>query len=118
MCVLCCRKTTQKLFYDICYTGKRVQGVIQRFGNLCNQPGEYARECMLICPPSAQWQCMPLPIMSHQRNRYRVQVTAGMKHLYQLRVAYEDFHPVGLGLTGGGGVKDLHFGPPSDRVQG
>ena len=91
LCVLCSRKTTQKLFYDACYSGKRVQGVIQRYGNLCNQPGEYARECMLICPPSAPWHCLPLPIMSHQRNRYRVQIVAGVKHLQQLRVSYEDF---------------------------
>jgi hypothetical protein len=34
---------------------------------------------------------MPLPIMSHQRNRYRVHTVAGMKHLQQLRVAHEDF---------------------------
>ena len=94
MCVLCYRKTTQKLFYDACYSGKRVQGLIQHYGNLCNQPGEYSRSCMLICPPNSQWQCMPLPIMSHQRNRYRVHVVAGVKHLQQLRVAYEDFvHP-------------------------
>lgn len=91
LCVLCSRKTTQKLFYDACYSGTRIQGLIQRYGNLCNQPGEYARECMLICPPSAQWNCLPLPIMSHQRNRYRVQVVAGVKHLQQLRVAHEDF---------------------------
>jgi hypothetical protein len=91
LCVLCSRKTTQKLFYDACYSGTRIQGLIQRYGNLCNQPGEYARECMLICPPSSQWNCLPLPIMSHQRNRYRVQVVAGVKHLQQLRVAHEDF---------------------------
>lgn len=91
MCVLCCRRTTQKLFYDICYSGKRVQGLIQHYGNLCNQPGEYARECMLICPPGTQWHGMPLPVMSHQRNRYRVTIVAGVKHLEQLRVSYEDF---------------------------
>jgi hypothetical protein len=91
LCVLCSRKTTQKLFYDACYSGKRVQAVIQRYGNLCNQPGEYARECMLICPPNAPWHCLPLPIMSHQRNRYRVQIVAGVKHLQQLRVSHEDF---------------------------
>lgn len=93
MCVLCSRKTTQKLFYDACYSGRRTHGVIQRYGNLCNQPGEYARECMLICPPSAQWNCLPLPIMSHQRNRYTVHVVAGKKHLQQHRVSYEDFCP-------------------------
>ena len=91
LCVLCSRKTTQKLFYDACYSGSRIQGLIQRYGNLCNQPGEYARDCMLICPPSSQWSCLPLPIMSHQRNRYRVQVVAGVKHLQQLRVSFEDF---------------------------
>ena len=91
LCVLCSRKTTQKLFYDACYSGTRIQGIIQRYGNLCNQPGEYARDCMLICPSSAQWHCLPLPIMSHQRNRYRIQVVAGVKHLQQLRVSHEDF---------------------------
>jgi len=100
LCVLCSRKTTQKLFYDACYSGKRVQGVIQRYGNLCNQPGEYARECMLISPPNAQWSCLPLPIMSHQRNRYRVQVVAGRKHLQQLRVSFEDFAPPSAGVLG------------------
>ena len=93
MCVLCSRKTTQKLFYDACFSGKRVQGIIQRYGNLCCQPGEYAREVMLICPPNAPWNYLPLPIMSHQRNRYRVQIVAGKKYLDQLRVAYEDFVP-------------------------
>ena len=93
MCVLCCRKTTQKLFYDICYSGNRVQGLIQQYGNLCNQPGEYARCCMLVCPPTSPWHCMPRPMMSHQRNRYQVHVVAGLKHLQQLRVAFEDFAP-------------------------
>ena len=97
LCVLCYRKTTQRLFYDICHLGKRVNALIQHYGNLCNQPGEYARCCMLICPTTgqeqsaSQWQCMPRPIMSHQRNRYRVHMVAGMKHLQQLRVAFEDF---------------------------
>lgn len=100
LCVLCSRKTTQRLFYDACYSGKRIQGLIQRYGNLCNQPREYARECMLICPPNAQWHCMPLPIMSHQRNRYRVQVVAGVKHLQQLRVSYEDFFASPSGRRG------------------
>ena len=91
LCVLCCRKTTQLLFNDMCFSGKQVHGLIQQYGNLCHQPGEYARCCMLICPPTSQWQCMPRPIVAHQRNRYRVHVVAGLKHLQQLRVAYEDF---------------------------
>ena len=38
-CVLCCRKVTQKLFYDVLFTGKEVHGVIQRYGNLCSVQG-------------------------------------------------------------------------------
>ncbi len=90
-CVLCSRKVTQKLFYDILFTGKDVHGVIQRYGNLCNVPGEYARECVLVCPPHAPLHCMPLPIMSHQRNKYRVRLSGGVRVLDQLRVRYEDF---------------------------
>jgi hypothetical protein len=97
-CVLCSRKVTQKLFYDTLFAGKEVHGLIQRYGNLCNVPGEYARECMLISPPHAPLHCMPLPIMSHQRNKYRVVISAGLKHLEQLRVRYEDF---GTPLTEG-----------------
>ena len=40
MCVLCCRKVTQKLFYDILFTGKEVHGVIQRYGNICGVAGQ------------------------------------------------------------------------------
>jgi hypothetical protein len=29
--------------------------------------------------------------MSHQRNKYRVTIAAGIKHLEQLRVRHEDF---------------------------
>jgi len=108
LCVLCHRKTTQRLFYDMCHQGKRISGLIQHYGNLCNQPGEYARACMLICPEQSQhWQCMPRPVMSHQRNRYRVHVVAGMKQLQQLRVAHEDYLP-----------PQANFATPPDRRQG
>ena len=90
-CVMCSRKVTQKLFYDVLFTGKEVHGLIQRYGNLCSVPGEYARECMLICPPHAPLHCMPLPVMSHQRNKYRVKISSGVKHIEQLRVRHEDF---------------------------
>jgi hypothetical protein len=39
-CVLCSRKVTRKLFYDVLFTGKEVHGVIQRYGNICSVPGE------------------------------------------------------------------------------
>jgi len=38
-CVLCSRKVTQKLFYDILFTGKEAHGVIQRYGNICGVAG-------------------------------------------------------------------------------
>lgn len=38
-CVLCSRKVTQKLFYDVLFTGKEVHGVIQRYGNICSVSG-------------------------------------------------------------------------------
>jgi hypothetical protein len=41
-CVLCSRKVTQKLFYDILFTGKEAHGVIQRYGNICGVPGQYS----------------------------------------------------------------------------
>lgn len=90
-CVLCCRKTTQKLFYDILLTGKEYHGVIQRYGNICGVEGEYAHECMLICPPNMPLQCMPRPIMSHQRNKYRVCMQNGVKIIEQIKVRHEDF---------------------------
>ena len=93
MCVLCSRKMTQQLFHDMLYCGVSFRAVIQRFGNICNQPGEYARECMLICPPSANVHCMPLPIVAHQRNRYSVNLCNGVKFLKQHRVYFEHYHP-------------------------
>jgi hypothetical protein len=91
MCVLCHRKTTQQLFHDMVFKCVPIRGVIQRYGNICGQVNEYARECMLICPPNQNVHCMPLPIVSHQRNRYSVYISNGIKHLKQHRVAFEDF---------------------------
>ena len=71
--------------------GKAPKGIIQRYGNIFGQPGEYASECMLICPPGIGLHAMPLPIMSHQRNRYSVVNSGGVKHLRQHRVAFEAF---------------------------
>jgi hypothetical protein len=93
LCVLCSRATTQKCFYDMCYLGKPVKGVIQRYGCIFGQPGEYATECMLVCPRTLGMASMPVPSMSHQRNRYSVVCHGGAKHLRQHRVAHEDFQP-------------------------
>ena len=91
MCVLCSRATTQKCFYDICFLGKTVKGVIQRYGSIFGQNGEYAQEVMIIPPRAMGLASMPVPSVSHQRNRYSVVVHAGVKHLKQHRVGFEDF---------------------------
>ena len=91
LCVLCSRKTTQKLFYDVLLRGKHATGVIQRYGNIVNAPGEYARECALVCPTNGPLQCLPVPMMSHQRNRYETYMHNGVRCIRQLRVGYEDF---------------------------
>ncbi len=91
MCVLCSRATTQRCFYDMCFLGRSVKGVIQRYGGIFGQPGEYATECMLMCPRTMPLASMPVPVMSHQRNRYSVVTHSGIKHLRQHRVGWEDF---------------------------
>ena len=94
MCVLCSRSTTQKCFYDICFLGRPTTGIIQRYGCMYGQPGEYAAECMLIPSRALGIANMPVPSVSHQRNRYSVTTHGGCKHLKQHRVGYEDFqHP-------------------------
>lgn len=93
MCVLCSRMVTQKCFYDMRCLGKSFPALIQRYGNIFGQPGEYAPECMLMCPPELGLSGMPLPCMSHQRNRYSVVTQGGVKTLRQHRVRHEDFQP-------------------------
>jgi len=52
LCVLCCRKNTQSLFYEALYNHRAYSSCIQLYGNICDRPGEYAKEAMLICPLS------------------------------------------------------------------
>lgn len=90
-CVLCNRKVTQSLFYDVVYSGKPYKGVIQKYGNICGVPGEYAREFMLICPPNGPVECMPYPMVSHQRNRYTVVNRRGVLFIVQRDMGHQDF---------------------------
>ena len=92
MCVLCLRKTTQMLFCRINHQGIQSRTLIQRHGNIYNQPGEYHPSAVLVCPASGPVHCLPMPIMAHQRNRYAVTVVHGMKYIKQLGVGMEDFH--------------------------
>ena len=91
VCVVCLRKITQLLFYHVIQCGLRVDNLIQKYGNICNQKGEYHPSAMLICPPASAAGCMPLPIVAHQRNRYKVEQVYGVKWLRQERVFMEDF---------------------------
>jgi hypothetical protein len=94
MCILCSRRLTQELFFNMVYNGHRFRGIIQRYGSLCNQPGEYAREAMLICPQNGLIHNMPLPMVAHQRHRYSVFSQNGIRYLRQHKVLFEDFqHP-------------------------
>lgn len=89
LCVVCCRAVTQQLYYDIMFDKHDFGGAIQRFGNIHSQQGEYALDAMLIAAPSVPLHIMPLPIVSHQRNRYSIFIKRGIKHLKQTRVYFQ-----------------------------
>jgi hypothetical protein len=91
MCVLCIRKSTQLLFYHTINKGITPLAPIQKYGNICGQPGEYHVSAMLLCPPNGPVHCMPLPVVAHQRNRYSVYKNAGIPYIKQKKVAFEDF---------------------------
>lgn len=88
-CVLCSRALTQQLFYDIVFDNASFASLIQRYGNVHSVPNEYAREAMLICPPNGPIHAMPLPIMSHQRNRYNVVKVGGVRYIRQHSVYFQ-----------------------------
>lgn len=93
-CVLCQRQMTQKLFFDIMYDGKNFNVPIQKYGNIFNQAGEYAKQVMLSCPSNGPLHCMPYPVVSHQRNRYTVVNRHGLRRLKQHNVSPEDYRQV------------------------
>jgi hypothetical protein len=92
LCVICSRKETQFLYYDMVYNHVVYNSVIQRYGNMSGQ-NEYASECLLRCNKSSDLSCMPKAIMSHQRNRYLVYRHPELKILClkQIRVSPSDY---------------------------
>jgi len=92
MCILCLRKLTQMLFYRLVSTNYKTSQVVQIYGNLCGRPGEYHPSAMLVMPKHGPVHSMPLPVVAHQRSKYRVVVRDGSRHLQQLHVYHEDFH--------------------------
>lgn len=91
MCILCLRKVTQMLFYQAVHCGFKINGIIQKYGNICAEPGEYDKSVMLICPPNGPVSCLPLPVVSHQRNRYKVVKQSDVHWILQQNVRFEDF---------------------------
>lgn len=92
LCVVCSRKETQYLYYDMVFNKSVYNGVIQRYGN-ASGVNEYAPECLLRCTKSTDRSCMPKTIMSHQRNRYIVyrNQETGLLTLRQVRVSPHDY---------------------------
>ena len=96
MCILCLRKHTLLLFYKTMHAGYDPGVVIQRYGNICNEPGEYAQSAMIFANPNGPVQCMPLPIVAHQRNRYTVVRVGGVPHLRQHGVDVKNYPEPGF----------------------
>ena len=89
MCLPCVRATTQILFYDIVHSGAVVNGIIQRFYNKHSVAGEYKLSNMLICPPNGPIENLPMPILRHQRNLYKVHHDNNIYHMTQINVDFQ-----------------------------
>jgi len=84
MCVLCSRKHTQKLYYDMLFRPPMSHfGVIQRYGVLCGVDGEYSSDHVLIMPPNGPVHVMPFPSPVHCRSNYTVSVRAATRYIVQ-----------------------------------
>ena len=92
MCILCMRKLTQILYYHIVNGGLKSSHIAQTYGNICDVPGEYDSSAMLVLPKQSTVHNMPLPVVAHQRNKYKVVLRDGHRYLKQCNVYYEDFH--------------------------
>lgn len=84
MCVLCSRKHTQKMFYDMLYRPPAMHiGTIQRYGVLVGQAKEYSPDSVLLMPPHGPVHLMPYPSPVHTRNGYTIVTRAGVRYLAQ-----------------------------------
>ena len=91
LCVFCLRKITLLLFYETLSKGIVLNKPIQKYGNIPGQANEYHPSVMLMCPKSGPIQCMPLPIVAHQRNKLSVESIGGVFYVRQHGVYMEDF---------------------------
>lgn len=84
MCVLCSRKHTQRLFYDLIYKPSVFfYGTIQRYGVLINVENEYDPSYTLIMPPNGPIAAMPYPSPIHCRSNYQVIVRMAKRYIVQ-----------------------------------
>lgn len=84
MCVLCSRKYTQKLYYDLIFRPRFGNvGFIQRYGVINGLEGEYSNDYVLIMPPNGPVQSMPFPSVVHCRNNYKVVVRNAVRYIIQ-----------------------------------
>jgi len=84
MCVLCSRKHTQRLFYDLIYKPSvSFYGTIQRYGVLIGVENEYDPAYTLIMPPNGPVAAMPYPSPIHCRNNYKVIVRMAKRYITQ-----------------------------------
>lgn len=84
MCVLCCRKHTQKLYYDLLYSPSSTHmGVIQRYGVVVGVPDEYAAQGTLIMPATGPVHSMPYPSVAYCRANYTVVARNAVRFVVQ-----------------------------------
>lgn len=89
MCLPCIRAATQALFYDILHSGLKISGLVQKFYNEHSREGEYRLSAMLFCPPSGPVQNLPMPVMRHQRNFYKVSTKNNVHFMEQVGVDFQ-----------------------------
>lgn len=84
MCVMCSRKHTQRLYYELIFKPPMTHfGVIQRYGVLSGVQNEYTPEHVLIMPPNGPIEAMPYPSPIHCRNNYKVVVRLATRYIVQ-----------------------------------
>lgn len=103
MCVLCCRKHTQKLYFDLLYNPLGTHmGLIQRYGVVVGAPGEYAATAALIMPAHGPMHAMPFPSVAYCRADYTVLVRNTTRFVVQAKSL--DFQPSSQGVQFGSAV--------------
>ena len=84
MCVLCCRKHTQKMYYDLLYNPPSTHmGVIQRYGVVVGVRDEYDGAATLIMPANGPVHAMPFPSVAYCRANYAVVVRNAVRFVVQ-----------------------------------